>query len=357
MYSILEHKVPNLLSYKKINRDKALSYIKESKLLGRGGAAFLVYKKWENFISAQSEKKYVLVNAHEGELNCAKDAYLITHNANAILDGALITRYLTNANNLIICLKRSDKNLVDIINSAKIPEIEIHVSCDDYIAGEETALIEEVEHGFAYPRTKPPFPAVSGLGGHPTLVHNAETMAHISYIARNGIDDFINTGTEYSRGTKLFSITGAVNSPGVYEAEFGISLRKFIDEYAGGLSENLYAIMPGFSKIIKACNSISLDYESFFAVGSHLGTGNIRVFSSPDTLKLCIEEAIRFIAKASCGQCSTCRTICKIAQGVIAKIDDISELTYYINNVHGLSRCALMSSMLDMLQNYLEGTR
>ena len=354
MYSVLSHKVSDLSSYKDLNKEVVLNYIKESKLIGRGGAAFPVYKKWELFINTPANFKYILVNAHEGELGCLKDAYLIENNVNAVLDGALITKHITSANKIIICCKRSDQKIINIINAAKTSEIDLHISCDKYVAGEETALIEEIEHGFAYPRPKPPYPTVSGLFNAPTLIHNAETMAHISYISRYGLENFINTGTEYSRGTKLFSISGDVNSPGIYEIEFGVSLRKSIDEYAGGIKNNLYAILPGFSRIIKNCNSISLDYESFAAVGSNLGTGNFRVFSSPESLASYIENVIRFIANESCGQCSTCRNLCKVAQISVSQSYDETELMYYMNGVVGLSRCALMSSMIDMLRNYIE---
>lgn len=355
-YSILTHNVNNILSYETFDRSCILNSIKSSNLLGRGGAAFPVYKKWEPFIASTGQKKYVIINLHEGEPGCRKDAYLVRHNAHAVIDGALITRFVTNATDIILAVKDSIAKESDICRIAELHNIGIHTTCADYIAGEESALIELLETGFAYPRLRPPYPVTYGLYGCPTLVHNAETFANISYIARHGDTHFNIVGTRTNRGTKIFCISGDVNNECVFEESFGVSLKKAINDYAGGLKNgDLCIVIPGFSRMIKECLTINLDYESFANAGSHLGTGNIFVFTNKESLLQHIRKMIAFLCRSSCGQCSTCRIICKMSNVDLEQNScNANKLEEIATSVRGFSRCSLMNSILDMLTNYVE---
>jgi len=355
-YRISLHEIYDVTSYKTLDKDVIIQHIKDSKLTGRGGAAFPVYSKWELFTKQKSDEKYLIVNAHEGEIGCNKDYWLLMNNINAVIDGVLITAYCTEATKIIMSMKESDYDLIEYVKEHVPENIDIHIGSSKYVAGEETALIESIENGLPFPRSKPPFPVQKGLYEKPTLVHNVETMTNVSYIARNGINEFLEIGTEKSHGTKIISISGDVLNPCVAEVDFGVNLLRTIEEYTEIKPNQVVAIAPGTSRVIYDCRSLTIDYESFKAAGSDLGTGNIAVFTSTNSLKFHIRNSIFFLANESCGQCSTCRILSKIAKKVLDSdsIDDRNELKEIMQNIRNCSRCSLMNSLIDSVLNYME---
>lgn len=350
MYSILSHSIDGAIPYNQLDKDRVIYNIKNSGLIGRSGAAFSVYKKWNVFLNSDSDEKYLIINGHEGEPECTKDYHLLSKNLDVVLDGAMITAYVTGASKIIFAIKHEYEKFVKERHDIIIKKM----ANSHYIAGEETALISYIENGFAYPRQKPPFPVQSGLFNKPTLVHNVETMANISYIARNGIQEFCATGTEKYKGTKLFCISGDVKNPGVFELPFGTSLHNLLNDIDG----SLFAILPGFANVIYAdeCKTLNLDYDSFRYVNSDLGTGNIVVFNSPKKLKAYLKRCIMFLANSGCQQCLNCRAICKITKKILDTEFDVNEWNDISKNVMGLSRCPLMNSLIDMFNNYMAVT-
>ena len=355
-YRISLHKINDLQSYVKLDKELVIENIKNSGLLGRSGAAFPVYKKWELLKQPKSDEKYLIINAHEGEIGCNKDYWLLMNNIDAVIDGALITAYCNDIKKIILSMKESDFELVQYVQD-KIPEnIALHLGSNKYVAGEETALIETIENRLPFPQEKPPYPMQKGLYGKPTLVHNVETLANISYIARNGIEEFVATGTEENKGTKIISISGDVPNPCVVEVEFGCNLLKTIEMYTGFSANEIIAIVPGLSRTIYDCKSLTLDYKSFKDAGSDFGTGNIAVFTSKESLKFHLRNSVFFLSTESCGQCSICRILSKISKKILDTdlVDDKNELIGLMNNVRNCSRCSLMVSLIDSLFNYME---
>lgn len=336
-----------------------------SGLRGRGGAGFPTGRKWKFMPPHDGRPRYVVINGDESEPGTCKDREIMRHEPHKLIEGAVITAAAIEAHVVYIYIRGEFVREADAVERA-IAEaydagflgknaLKLGISCDiyvhrgagAYICGEETALLESLEGRRGMPRLKPPFPAVVGLYGCPTLINNVETIAVIPTILRRGAAWFSGIGRPNNTGTKLYCISGHVNQPCVVEAEMGISLKDLIENYAGGVTggwSNLKAVIPGGSSVpmvpAHMCDPLFMDYDGLREVGSGLGTGGVIVMNQQTNLVKAIERLAHFYMHESCGQCSPCREgtgwmyrILKRmtqGQGTIKDIDLLWDITHQI---------------------------
>lgn len=355
--------------------DWIINEIKSSGLRGRGGAGFSTGLKW-SFVpkpDISNKPHYLVINADESEPGTCKDRQIITYEPYKIIEGAILAGRAINANTGYIYIRgefyKEYLILQDAIDEAykngKLGkntcgsnwnfDLYIHRGAGAYICGEETALLNSIEGKKGMPRIKPPFPAISGLYGFPTVINNIETIASVSTILRKGAEWYNSMGREGNRGTKVFCISGQVNNPCVIEEEMSIPMKRLIQEYAGdviGGWENLLAIIPGGSScpLITAeiANDALMDYDSLRVAGSSFGTGGIIVINKQTDIIDTITRISYFYKHESCGQCTPCREgtswiydlITRIRDGkaYVAEIDQLYELT---KQIEGHTICAL----------------
>ena len=315
-------------------KDWIVNEVKVSELRGRGGAGFPTGMKWS---FAPKEIKpgrphYLIINADESEPGTCKDRDIIRFEPQKLIEGCLISSYAIGANTCYIYIRgeyfNESKILQEAINEAYKEgmigrnacgtgfdfDIHIHLGAGAYICGEETALIESIEGNKGQPRLKPPFPALVGLYGCPTIVNNVETIAVVPTILKRGGKWFASFGRAKNTGTKIFCISGNVNNPCNVEEEMGIPLKELIEKHAGGVVggwENLQAVIPGGSSMPvlskKICDTIKMDFDSLVEVQSGLGTAGVVVIDKSQDIVKCFARIARFYKHESCGQCTPCR--------------------------------------------------
>ena len=350
--------------------------VKKSVLRGRGGAGFPTGMKW-SFVPKDSPKtKYVVCNADESEPGSFKDRYLLEFDPHAVIEGMIIAGHALGSTTGYIYFRGEYKYLIDIMDVALAEareagylgknilgsgfdhDIHTHTGAGAYICGEETALLTSLEGYRGHPRMKPPFPAVEGLYASPTVVNNVETFTSIPQIIEMGGIAWRDLGTEKSGGTKLWSISGHVKKPGVYELPMGYAdMEKFIMEDCGGMlrdDKRLKAVIPGGSSvyIMNADQilgqNVTLDYEGLVAAGSMLGTGGMMVMDSTVDIMESTKNLTEFYKHESCGWCTPCREgtdwLVKIFDRIAAgggKPEDAQLLLDICDNIEGKSFCAL----------------
>jgi len=324
---------------------QVIDEVKASGLRGRGGAGFPTGMKW-SFVPKDSPKpKYLVCNADESEPGTFKDRLLIEQDPHAILEGTLISAYAIQSHTAFIYIRG------ELVHGAKVLEqavaqarqagyigknilgsgydvdVLVHRGAGAYICGEETALLSSLEGGRGWPKVKPPFPATHGLFGCPTVVNNVETLAALPWIFERGAAAYAAMGTEKSKGTKLFSVSGHIAKPGVYELELGYPIKKFLEEDCGGVpnGKKLKGVIPGGSSmpVLRAdeIEPVKLDYESVQAAGSMLGSGGMIVMDDTTCMVRAAWNVARFYAHESCGQCSPCREGCHWMEKIFHRIE------------------------------------
>ena len=302
--------------------------VKDSGLRGRGGAGFPAGVKW-GFLPKDSTKPvYLVCNADEGEPGTFKDRQIMEFDPHLLIEGMAVSGYAVGAKLGYIYIRGEFAWIADILERAiaearaagklgnnilgRGVEFDIRVArgAGAYVCGEETALIESLEGKRGNPRLRPPYPAVSGVFGCPTVVNNVETLACVPYIVLQGAEAFRQIGTPNNSGPKLFGVSGHVKNPGVYEFPMGVSLAKVL-EAAGGVVGNLKAVIVGglSTPILKAeeCRDLTLDYDTCAAAGTALGSGGIIVMNDTVDIPEIALRTIEFYAHESCGQCTPCR--------------------------------------------------
>lgn len=307
-----------------------LSEIKKSGLRGRGGAGFPTGLKWSFTAPIESERKYLVCNADEGEPGTFKDRLIMEGDPHKLIEGmALAARAISAGKGYIyirgeyfLAIKRMKKAIEsarehnflgkNIFDTNFSFDIEIKRGAGAYICGEETALIESIEGHRGHPRTKPPFPGISGLWGYPTVVNNVETLANITPIIKNGAQWFRTFGTDKSPGTKVYTILGRVRNNGLVEVEMGTTLRDIINCYGGGMEDGkkFQAALVGGAAggfIRPEELDVPLAYETLEAHGKVLGSGAILVLSEDDDLEKVVLNILDFFVNESCGKCVPCR--------------------------------------------------
>ena len=317
--------------------------VKKSGLRGRGGAGFPTGMKWSFLAKPPGVERYLVCNADESEPGTFKDRYLMERHPHLLLEGMITSSYALGAKTSYIYIRGEYYYIIHILEKA-IEEayvngwlgkniagsefshdIYVHVGAGAYICGEETALLESLEGKRGNPRIKPPFPAVAGLYGCPTVVNNVETITAVVPIINDGGEEYAKIGIGKSTGTKLISASGHINKPGVYEIEMGVPVEEFIysEEYCGGIlgGKKLKAVVAGGSSvpilpadlILKTANGEPrlMSYESLsdggFATGTMLGSGGFIVMDETTSIVKNLWNFTRFYHHESCGQCSPCR--------------------------------------------------
>ena len=353
--------------------DWIIDEVKKSELRGRGGAGFPTGLKWSFMPKDANKNNYLVVNADESEPGTCKDRDMIRNEPHKLLEGCLLAGFAMNAHDCYIYIRGEYFNESVVLqkaideayeagligknacNSGWDFNIYLHRGAGAYICGEETALLESLEGKKGQPRLKPPFPANKGLYGSPTTVNNVETIAVVPTILRRGGSWFSSLGKTKNTGTKVFCISGHVNTPCNIEEEMGIPLKELIEKHAGGVRggwNNLKAIIPGGSSVPmipkSVCDNVSMDFDSLSSVKSGLGTAAVIVMDQSTDLVKAIARISRFYKHESCGQCTPCREgtgwmwrmMEKIAAGE-ASPGEIDRLLDVTKQVEGHTICAL----------------
>ena len=369
---------------KTLSPDQITEEVKKSGLKGRGGAGFPTGMKW-SFIDKQSEKaKYLVCNYDESEPGTFKDRHIGKLNPHQLIEGMILGSYALGANTayiyirgeLFYVLKILEKAIQEaykngflgenILGTGYSLDLYCHPGAGAYICGEETALLESLEGKRGNPRIKPPFPAIVGLYGSPTVVNNVETIAALPWIVKNGYEAYAAIGIGNSKGTKLISACGHINKPGIYEIELGLPVEEFIysDEYCGGIrnGNKLKAVVAGGSSVPILPASLILktaageprlmSYESLaeggFQTGTMLGSGGFIVMDHTTCIVKNLLTFARFYRHESCGQCSPCREGTSWMEKILMRIEsgqgtmkDIDLLVDIAKHVEGNTICPL----------------
>lgn len=374
-----------------LNKGEAwlIEQVKASGLRGRGGAGFPTGLKW-SFAPKKSspcdgksgatatnnmsgKPHYLVVNADESEPGTCKDRDIIRHDPHKLLEGCLIGSRAINANTCYIYIRGEYYNeavaLQKAIDEAYADgligknacgsgwdlDIYIHRGAGAYICGEETALLESLEGNKGQPRLKPPFPALIGLYGCPTIINNVESIAVVPTILRRGAEWFAKIGKEKNTGTKIFCISGHVNKPCNVEEEMGIPLKELIETHAGGVRggwDNLLAVIPGGSSVPlipkSICDTITMDFDALKNVGTGLGTAGVIVMDKSTDVIAAIARLSHFYKHESCGQCTPCREgtgwVLRVMKRMVkgdAEIKEIDQLYDLTKQIEGHTICAL----------------
>lgn len=351
-YSVLTNALKNM------SPDAIVEEVKKSGLRGRGGAGFPTGMKWSFLAKPEGVPRYLVCNADESEPGTFKDRYLMERIPHLLVEGMILSSFALGANTSYIYIRGEYFYVAKILEKA-IDEaydagylgkniqgsgfdldLYVQVGAGAYICGEETALLESLEGKRGNPRIKPPFPAVAGLYGCPTVVNNVETIAAVVPIIEMGGDEYAKIGIGKSTGTKLISASGHINKPGVYEIELGLPVEEFIfsEEYCGGIKGNrkLKAVVAGGSSvpilpadlILKTANGEPrlMSYESLgeggFVTGTMLGSGGFIVMDEDTSIVKNLYTFSRFYHHESCGQCSPCREGTGWMERILEKILD-----------------------------------
>jgi NADH-quinone oxidoreductase subunit F len=330
---------------REMSPERLTDEIKASGLRGRGGAGFPTGMKW-GFVPKDNPKpKYVVCNADESEPGTFKDRLLIEKDPHAIVEGTIIAAYAIQSHTAFIYIRgelsfgaKVLERAIDeataagylgknILGSGYDIDLILHRGAGAYICGEETGLLSSLEGGKGWPKVKPPFPATHGLFGCPTVVNNVETLASLPWIIEQGAARYAAIGTEKSKGTKLFSVSGHIKKPGVYEVDMGYPFKKFLEEDCGGVpnGKKLKGVIPGGASMPvlrpDELDGITMDYESFQAAGTLLGSGGVIVMDESTCMVRAAWNISRFFEHESCGQCSPCREGCHWMEKIFRRIE------------------------------------
>lgn len=373
-------------------RDWIIEEMKASGLRGRGGAGFPTGMKW-SFMPKENpdgRPSYLVINADESEPGTCKDRDILRHDPHKLIEGALIAGFAMNAHTAYIYIRGEFYNESSNLNKAIAEAYEagllgknaagsgwdfdlvLHRGAGAYICGEETALIESLEGNKGQPRNKPPFPAMAGLYSCPTTVNNVETIAVVPTIMRRGGSWFAGIGRdEKNTGTKLFCISGHVNTPCNVEEAMGIPMRELIEKHAGGVRggwDNLLAVIPGGSSTPMlprdVCDTMMMDFDSLRAAGSGLGTAGVIVMDKSTDVIEAITRLAHFYMHESCGQCTPCRegtgwlwrTMVRMTRGD-ATVDEIDMLYELTKEIEGHTICALGDAAAWPIQGLIKNFR
>ena len=344
---------------------EVIDVIKDSGLRGRGGGGFSTGMKWQFTYNSQNDQKYVACNADEGDPGAFMDRSILEGDPHAVIEAMAIAGYAVGANQGYIYIRAEYPIAVkrlgiaiaqareygllgkNIFDSGFDFDLEIRLGAGAFVCGEETALITSIEGHRGEPRPRPPFPAVKGLWGKPTLLNNVETYANIAQIILNGADWFKGIGTEKSKGTKVFALGGKINNTGLVEVPMGTTLREIVEEIGGGIpnGKNFKAAQTGGPSggcIPEHLIDTPIDYDSLMAIGSMMGSGGLIVMDEDNCMVDIAKFFLEFTVDESCGKCTPCRVGTKRLYEILEKItsgngtmedlDKMEELCYSIKS-------------------------
>jgi NADH-quinone oxidoreductase subunit F len=366
--------------------DAIISQIAQADLRGMGGAGFATHRKWAPVALAQGDK-YVICNGNEDEPGTFKDRYLLEHTPHQVIEGALIAAVATRANHVVLYINPHEQ-LAIAVNREAVQQWREHAlfaaierllggpvslsvapSSGLYIGGEETAVIASVEGGFPFPRRKPPYPAEQGVHGAPTIVNNTETLGHVPGILRNGAQWYRSLGIGNASGTKLYSLSGDVLRPGLYELPMGISLEELVFEHGRGMLQGkefkaVFTGGPSNTLLTKRDLDVALDFDSVRQRRSRLGTGAMIVVSEGTSIVRKVAEYVNFFAQGSCGQCPPCKGGTFQLTRLLNRIDtgrgvraDLEALENLCRILHGSGRCGLIDGAVTVVESSLHQFR
>ena len=305
--------------------DAVIEEVKASGLRGRGGAGFPCGSKWEAARKTPADEKFIICNADEGEMGTFKDRYVLQNDPFTLIEGLAIAAYAIGARKAYIYLRGEYRILIPVLRNGieqakrkgllKGLTMEVREGAGAYVCGEESALMNSVEGGRGEARYRPPFPPVSGLFGKPTIINNVETLANIPQIILNGASWFSAIGTEKSKGTKVFSVSGDVKKPGIYELVMGSSLKELVFERAHAKGVKAVQIGGAAGRIIPgSLIDTPLSFETV------LGSGAVTVFDESRDIIDMICRTAEFFADESCGKCAPCREGTQVLIEVLGRL-------------------------------------
>lgn len=357
------------------SRDDVLSTLETSGLRGRGGAGFPTFMKWSFAKASQSDQKYVICNADEGDPGAFMDRSVLEGDPHAVIEAMAIAGYTIGANQgyiyvraeypiavnrLRIAIKQAREEGVlgkNIFGSDFSFDLDLRLGAGAFVCGEETALLESIEGHRGEPRPRPPFPAVKGLFGKPTIVNNVETLANIPQIILKGPEWFAGFGTEQSKGTKVFALGGKIQNTGLVEIPMGTTLREIVEDIGGGIPDGkkfkaAQTGGPSGGCIPLDHYDVPIDYENLKKIGSMMGSGGLIVMDEDNCMVDIAKFFLEFTVEESCGKCVPCRVgtkrllelLDKITMGkaTLEDLDKMEELCHHIqeNSLCGLGQTA-----------------
>ena len=371
----------------KMKPEDITTEVKAANLRGLGGAGFPAGVKW-GFVPKQSDKpRFLCVNADEGEPGTFKDRQIIEKDPHLLIEGAAICCYAVGLPTAYIYIRGEffyGKKIFDaaiaeayqagylgnnILGSGFSLNMFTHPGAGAYICGEETSLMNSLEGKKGWPRIKPPFPAVVGLFGGPTVINNVETLSYVPFIVEKGGEWFASLGVERNGGNKLYGVSGHINNPGVFELPMGTSLREIIYDHAGGIrnGKQLKAVIPGGSStpVLKPDEiDVSMDFDSMMKAGTMLGSGAVIVMDEDTDISEVMHITARFYAHESCGQCTPCREgtrwmalICKRIYEGKGRRGDLDLLLNITDNIEGKTVCPLGAAAAMPIRGFIKKFR
>ncbi len=351
--------------------DEVVDTIKKSGLRGRGGGGFPTGKKWEFVKNAVNDQKYVVCNADEGDPGAFMDRSVLEGDPHCIIEGMSIAAYTVGANKGYVYIRAeyplAIKRLEHAIEEAREYgflgenifetdfsfDLEIRIGAGAFVCGEETALIASIEGGRGNPRPRPPFPAISGLWGKPTLLNNVETYANIRHIILKGWEWYSSIGTETSKGTKVFALSGKIKNTGLIEVPMGTTLRELIFDIGGGVPDGkkFKAVQlggPSGGCVPEEYLDTPIDYETLIELGAMMGSGGVIVMDEDTCMVNTARFFLDFTKSESCGKCVPCRVglvqlhamLDKIVKGE-GELEDLDKLERLCHSVKKTSLCGL----------------
>lgn len=364
--------------------EEIIAEIKEANLRGRGGAGFPTGLKWSFMAKNTGKPSYLVINADEGEPGTFKDREIMLHEPHMFLEGFMIGCYALGCHHgysyirgeFLPAYARVNQAIEECYEAGILGtklmgtdyELEItqHMGAGSYICGEETALLDSLEGRRGQPRSKPPFPAVSGFNGCPTSVNNVETLTSVPFIINQGAQAFKDLGTPNNAGTHLVSLSGHVKNPGVYEVKMGVSLKDIIYDLGGGIRDDkkMKGVIPGGSSTpVLTPEEIDLpyDFDSLAKAGSMMGSSAIMVFDEDTDVVKLLYRIVKFYNHESCGQCTPCREGSHWSRQMLrdfvrGKGDEYRfQRLYRIGgNMQGTTLCALGDACAMPIRSFLE---
>ena len=354
-----------------MTQQQVIDEVLASGLRGRGGGGFPTGRKWQFAYAQQNDEKYVICNGDEGDPGAFMDRSILEGNPIAVIEGMMIAGYAIGAKNgyyyvraeypvAVARLRKAIKQVEEmgllgdnILGSGFSFRLHIRLGAGAFVCGEETALLNSIEGKRGMPRPRPPFPAVAGLWGKPTIVNNVETFANVPYILREGATKLASVGTEKSKGTKVFALGGKVNNVGLVEVPMGTTIRELVYDIGGGIPNNkeFKAIQTGGPSggcLTKDELDTPIDFDSLIASGSMMGSGGAIVMDEDNCMVDVAKFYMEFICDESCGKCSPCRIgtrrlleiLTKVTDGK-ATMDDLRDLENLGETIKVGSLCAL----------------
>lgn len=354
-----------------MKQEDVIKEILDSGLRGRGGGGFPTGRKWQFAYAQQNEQKYVVCNGDEGDPGAFMDRSILEGNPVSVIEGMMIAGYAIGAkdgyfyvraeypvavNRLKLAIKELEEvGLLgeNILNSGFSFNVHIRLGAGAFVCGEETALLNSIEGKRGTPRPRPPFPAVKGLWGKPTIINNVETLANVPYIIRVGAKEFAKIGTEKSKGTKVFALGGKVKNVGLVEVPMGTTLRELVFDIGGGIpnGKRFQAIQTGGPSggcLTLAELDTPIDFDNLIEKGSMMGSGGAIVMDEDNCMVDVAKFYLEFICDESCGKCSQCRIGTKRLLEILTKVtngkatlEDLDKLETLSESIRVGSLCGL----------------